>query len=112
MVIANDKERVKAIRKQYRFHSTGCTCCKKTFRFKEMWVVYRDTPNLYPVPYYYCQNCMPTAEAVLHEIDTDAINYGIAGIDTGKSFKKDTTKVNEHIAQILRERALHGNKHL
>lgn len=37
---------------------------------------------------------MPSAEAVLHEIDTDEIIFGLAGIDDFNRFrKKDLTRM-------------------
>ena len=93
MRIDIEQKRLNAIKEKLMFVETECKCCGNFFRFEKMWYVWRDGVNHRANLWCYCKNCMPTAEAVLHEIDTDACFFGIAGIDEHRNFKKDTTKI-------------------
>lgn len=74
--------------------SKQCTCCCVGGK-KRMWHCHRYSKRGGHQSYYYCLGCMPTAEAVLHEIDSDNVPFGLVGIDEyGTGFKTDFTRLN------------------
>lgn len=82
MKTTEKERRLRAIKPEFVFSLKTCHCCKKDKKFKIMWSVSRYTRTSgYFRKYYYCKDCMPTAENVLQEIDTDNIQFGIATID-------------------------------
>ena len=89
----NTEKRLKAIKLKFVFFSTTCDFCRKEFKREKMWRVYRYGINQTSYKWYYCQKCMPTAEDVLYEIDTDEFPFGIAGVDDVRTFiKRDYTR--------------------
>lgn len=73
---------------EYVKKDTKCSHCREEY-VEEMWKVNRTNhmaiPNIV-IPYYYCQECMNSAEDVLNEIDTDPCVYGITDIDDQEAF--------------------------
>ena len=90
--------RLQAIKEKFVFFKRKCVCCEKISSFEKMWCVMRSGINHTTHEWCYCKECMPTAEDVLHEIDTDGCAFGIAGIDEGEEFKKDKTRMNTAFA--------------
>lgn len=80
------KKRLRAVKSRFVFFPKKCSCCNEEFYFEKMWKVKRWTLNERTHDWFYCKKCIPTAEAVLHEVDTDASWYGIAFVD---SYRKD-----------------------
>lgn len=93
MRINIQERRLKKIKDRFVFWGTRCECCGEVVKFEKMWRVWRDGVNHTNHLWSYCKHCMPTAKAVLHEIDTDGCIFGIAGIDERRRFKKDTTRI-------------------
>lgn len=94
MVVGIERERLEAI-EFLHVGSQKCTCCKRKFKETDMWHCERYGRRRPVVSYWYCQECMPSAEDVLNEIDTDDIPFGLAGIDGyGTSFKKNFERLN------------------
>ena len=89
-----DGLREKQIRPIFAFRKRKCSSCNSIFGLEKMWVVNRLGVNDTCNPWYYCTHCMPTAKAVLHEIDTDECFFGIYPIDRDRDFKKDTRRMN------------------
>lgn len=90
-----ETKRLEAIRLKFVIFSKQCSCCDNHFHFKKMWHVKRSGLKHTVHSWYYCQKCMPTAQDVLNEIDTDGIPFGIAGIDDNRDFKKDKTRLKK-----------------
>ena len=101
MKVDIEKKRLSAIRSRFVFFEKKCESCGNRFKKEKMWLVNRWGVNNTCHTWCYCTHCMPTAEAVLHEIDTDDCFFGIYGVDENNSaFKKNMTRLNER-----RERA-------
>lgn len=101
MKVDKDQKRLKAIKRKRVFFPTKCECCEEEYVGEKMWQFYRYGVNAIPYKWHFCQNCMKTAEDVLHEIDTDEVPFGLAGVDDFDRFrKKDYTRMNQ-----ARERA-------
>ena len=95
MKFRKEKKRLKAIKLKFVFSPTQCERCGKECIGERMWQLYRYGINETVHKWHYCQECMHSAEAVLHEVDTDEFNFGIAGVDDFKTFsKKDYTRMN------------------
>ncbi len=95
MKVNKEQKRLKAIKEKYVFFPKKCNCCGENYTREKMWKVKRYGILNYIDTYYYCKKCMPSAQDVLTEIDTDAILYGISGVDSRYSFKKkDYTRVH------------------
>lgn len=96
MKVEREQKRLKAIKLKYVHFPKRCSCCGEEFKREKMWQVYRYGINEVWNKFYYCQNCMHSAKDVLNEIDTDALIWGIAGVDDPICFKKkDYTRMNE-----------------
>lgn len=94
MKISKEQKRLKAIKLKYVIFPTKCECCGEDYKREKMWQFWRYGVNQTWNKWHYCRNCMPSAEAVLHEIDTDEIVFGLAGIDDFNSFcKKEHTRM-------------------
>lgn len=103
MKISKEQKRLKAIKLKYVLFPTKCESCGEYYKREKMWQFYRYDVNQTWNKWNYCRNCMPSAEAVLHEIDTDEIIFGLAGIDDFNSFrKKDLTRM---LRTLPREKA-------
>lgn len=97
----NTKQRLKAVHKHYVYSPRRCECCGDMISKEKMWKVNRWGVNGRIHAWYYCQKCMPTAEDVLNEVDTDSCNFGIAGVDSFWRYrKKDYTKMNEVLQRM------------
>lgn len=95
MKVNQELKRLKAIKLKKSIFERECSCCKGKFKKEKMWRVYRYCKNKRYNPWFYCQNCMHSAEEVLNEIDTDESIFGIAGVDNFWFFKKkDMTRIN------------------
>ena len=102
MKVDKEQKRLKAIKLKYVLFPTKCKCCGEEYKREKMWQLYRYGINKTWNKWHYCQNCIHSAEEVLHEIDTDESIFGLAGIDDFYPFpKKDYTRMN-----LARERAL------
>ena len=89
-----EERRLNAIKLKFFFFSRECACCKCHVKLEKMWSVWRYGINKTWHQWFYCQDCMKSAEEVLHEIDTDSIPFGIAGVDSFWGFKKkDNTRL-------------------
>ena len=88
MKVNKKQKRLKAIKLKYVLFPTKCECCGEEYKREKMWQLYRYGINETYHKWHYCQNCMHSAEEVLHEIDTDEFIFGLAGIDDFKTFKK------------------------
>ncbi len=90
------------------FFEKKCDACRRRFRLERMWIVERWGVNKTCHPWYYCTHCMPTAQAVLNEIDIDDCYFGIYGVDEFGStkFKKDMTQLNERAAWAFGEKSV------
>lgn len=98
--MGNIDERLEAITVIRTKEAEVCNCCGVAFENTDMWHCYRYGKESHHVDYYYCMKCMPTPEAVLHEIDTDDVPFGLSGIDEyGTGFKKDFTRLNAEAAK-------------
>ena len=94
MKITLEKRRLKEIKLKFFFFPRECACCKCHVKLERMWAVWRYGVNKTCHQWFYCQDCMKTAEDVLNEIDTDSCMFGIAGVDSYMGFKKkDNTKM-------------------
>ena len=101
MKVDKEQKRLKAIKLKYVLSPTKCDCCGEEYKREKMWQFYRYGINESWHKWHYCQNCMHSAEEVLHEIDTDESIFGLAGIDDFNHFsKKDYTRMD-----FARERA-------
>lgn len=76
-----EQRRIKAVKPKLVIFPTECCCCKGTVSFGKMWRVKRWCVNKTVHDEYYCKECMPTAEDVVHSIDTDNCMFGIAFVD-------------------------------
>ena len=96
----NEKEeRLESIKLKYVLFPKKCECCKKHYKKEKMWKVNRYGINQTCHEWYYCQNCMHSAEDVLNEIDTDEVPFGIFDVDDYISFKKkDSARMNDAMA--------------
>lgn len=94
MIVDSEKKRLKAIKLKYVFFPTKCNCCGNEYKKEKMWRFYRYGVNATYHKWHYCQNCMHSKEEVLHEIDTDANPFGLAGVDDFTFSKKDNTRMN------------------
>lgn len=89
-----EERRLAAIKDRFYFSSKECACCKSKISLERVWSVWRYGINKSRHQWFYCKTCMPTAEDVLHEIDTDEIMFGIADVDDFDRFKKkDSTRM-------------------
>lgn len=77
----NNKQRLKAVKKQYVIFPKQCRCCGDMISKEKMWKVNRWGVNKTVHTWYYCQKCMPTPEDVLNEVYTDDCHFGIAYVD-------------------------------
>lgn len=92
--VNREQKRLKAIKLKYFFFGRECASCGEKFKREKMWRVYRYGINQTCHPWYYCKNCMHSAEEVLYEIDTDESIFGIAVVDNFWCFeKKDCTRI-------------------
>ena len=66
--VNREQKRLKAIKLKYFFFGRECASCGEKFKREKMWRVYRYGINQTCHPWYYCQNCMHSAEEVLYEI--------------------------------------------
>lgn len=90
-----DEQRLEEITKVNVKEPKVCKCCGVTYKNGYMWHCQRYGKHRHHVDYYYCVKCMPTEEAVLNEIDTDEVPYGLVGVDEySTNFKKDFTRLN------------------
>lgn len=71
MKVDKEQKRLKAIKRKYILFPTRCDCCKEEYKMEYMWQFYRYGVNNSRIRVNYCQHCMPSAEDVLHEIDTN-----------------------------------------
>lgn len=102
MKIDREKKRLKSIKLKYALFPTKCRCCKEEYKREKMWHVCRYGVNATVHDWYYCQNCMHSAEDVLNEIDTDGVPFGIAFVDDFLFFeKKDNTRLNLALERCL-----------
>ena len=82
MMIDMEKERLEKIKLvNVHFLRKKCGCCENFFVHEKMWKVPRWGINMWKYNWYYCQNCTPTREDVLEEIDTDNNAFGIYRVD-------------------------------
>lgn len=94
MKIDRERKRLKAIKLKYVLFPAKCDCCGEEYTREKMWQFYRYEANKLSYKHYYCQNCMHSAEEVLHEIDTDESSFGLAGIDDFILEKRDYTRMH------------------
>jgi hypothetical protein len=89
-----NQRRLKGIKVKYPyFFARQCECCGNFFVKENIFMVQRWGVNKTIHNWYYCRNCMQTKEDVLHEIDVDECNFGIAFIDDFYNWsKKDYTR--------------------
>ncbi len=73
----NNKKRLKRIKKRLAIFPTKCECCGDMISKEKMWKVDRWGVNKTIHTWHYCQECMPTAEDVLKEVDTDECPFEI-----------------------------------
>ena len=104
MKVDKEQKRLKAIKLKYVLFPTKCNCCGEIYKREKMWQVYRYAMSgMYK--WHYCQNCMHSAEEVLYEIDTDAVPWGISGVDDRFHFKKKdytrTRRAREKMTKIF-----------
>lgn len=76
-----EQKRIKAVKSKLIIFPRECSCCQGTVSFEKMWHVKRWGVNKMVYDNYYCKECMPTAEDVVHSIDTDNCMFGIAFVD-------------------------------
>lgn len=96
-----EERRLNAIKLRFFFAPVECACCRSEVKLENVWTVWRYGLNKTKHRWYYCRNCMPTAEAVLNEIDTDEIQFGIADVDDYRNFKKkDDTRMNNAFVEF------------
>lgn len=81
MKVDKEQKRLKAIKLKYVLFPTKCNCCGEVYKREKMWQVYCYAAMTGMYKWHYCQNCMHSAEEVLYEIDTDAVPWGISGVD-------------------------------
>lgn len=93
MKVNKENKRIKAVKSRFVFFPHECCHCRDEFYFEKMWKVTRWTINDRTHDWFYCRKCMPTAESVLHEVDTDSSWYGIAFVDPHRISK---TKIKPH----------------
>lgn len=108
MKVDIEKKRLNAIRPKFILFEKKCDACGNFFKKEKMWVVDRLGVNNTCNTWHYCMRCMPTAEAVLHEIDTDDCFFGIYGIDENRNFKKDLTRLKERRARAFAHMGVNG----
>jgi len=88
---------------KYVLFPTKCSCCGEEYKREKMWHLYRYGVNETWYKWYYCHNCMHSAEDVLNEVDTDESIFGIAEIYDFYTFsKKDYTRMNLAIKRKAR----------
>lgn len=106
MKVDKELKRLKAIKLKYILFPTECKCCGEEYKRTKMWQFYRYGVNKTRNKWHYCQNCMPSAEEVLNEIDTDESCFGIADIDDFHTFpKKDYTRAIIESESLIRKKA-------
>lgn len=97
----NNQKRLQAVKKRYVIFPKRCECCGDMISKEKMWKVDRWGVNKTIRTWHYCQECMPTPEDVLNEVDTDGSPFGIAFVDSFFGFpKKDYTKMKEQRDRI------------
>ena len=77
-----EKRRIDAVKSKFIIFPRYCQSCMKTIIFKKVWCVKRWGVNKTVQNWYYCKECMPKPEDVIHEIDTDHCPFGIAFVDS------------------------------
>jgi hypothetical protein len=94
MKIGKEQKRLRAIKLRYVLFPKKCKCCGEEYALEKMWSVNRYGINAVCNTWYYCQNCMHSAEDVLNEVDTDENPNGIYNVDSFFAFgKKDYTRI-------------------
>ena len=76
-----EQRRLDAIKLKFYIFPTECDCCRGTVKLEKMWTVRRYTEDRRCRNFYYCQECMHSAEDVLKEIDNGEDHHGIVGLD-------------------------------
>jgi hypothetical protein len=95
MKVSQEQLRLKEIKLKRVFWVTKCESCGNLFKKEKMWHVKRWGINRTHWSFYYCQNCMHSAEEVLNEIDTDANVFGIYPVDAQTINKKSYERYNK-----------------